>query len=104
MKDSLHFEERQASFEESNIKIFLEDNNSHFSLKDCFNTFFKLIDGGDLAINDWNVKLWDGKAESTMNLCEDTSDNGKDDSSSSCSNYLSAYRGTAGLKKKKRRK
>jgi hypothetical protein len=102
--DPYDFQQRQETFEKSNLKMFIQDQGSYLSLNDYFKTLCKLIDGDDEAINDWKQKFQTGIADATKSLCGEKNENESESSSSLSSNYVSAYRGTSGLKKRKRRR
>ena len=74
------------------------------SLNDYFKTLCKLIDGDDEVINDWKLKFQTGITDATKQLYGEKIDNESESSSSLASKYVSAYRGTSGLKKRKRRR
>ena len=103
--DSLHFESRQASFEENNLKIFSERESSYFALKDSFNSLCKLIDGDDEMILKWKDILDKGTADATEKLSGIKINDKHDEVGEKCNvSYVSAYKGTSGLKKRKKRK
>ena len=80
--------------------MFIQEQGSYLSLNDYFKTLCKLIDGDDEAINDWKLKFQTGIADATKHLCGEKIDNESESSSSLASNYVSAYRGTSGMKER----
>eukprot|EP00957_Ditylum_brightwellii_P176729 13461353-Ditylum_brightwellii.AAC.1 len=103
--NGFHFEEIQTSFEECNMRMFLEANTSYFALKDYFKTLCKLLDGEKESIRRWKEKIQDGIAETTKKLCGDVGSSDMENYSSfSSAVYVPAYKGQRGLKKRKWRK
>ena len=103
---SLHFEERQASFEEKNIKMFIKDDNAFLSLRGEFNTLCKFINGDEEQIKFWRQKFLQGISDATKKNSSSSDD--KDNNSSEDSNdevtFVSCYKGTNVLKKRKKKR
>ena len=112
-KDIFHFEERQVSFEECNMKLFENESSAYLCLRESFHTLCKYIDGDSSAVSLWKDKLNDGIMDATKKLNGSNDDSSEVSSLSSnmdCSSsstnarYVSAYKGQNGLQKRKKRK
>ena len=67
-KDIFHFEERQVSFEECNMKLFENESSAYLYLRESFHSLCKYIDGDSSDVSLWKDKLNDGIMDATKKL------------------------------------